>query len=68
MIVLTIEGMMCPRCQKHVEDALTAVANVPVFVDLEKGIATVSGFSATADQLKTAVEAAGYTVTDVTEK
>lgn len=68
MIVLTIEGMMCPRCQKHVEDALNAVSGVACMVDLESGVATVNGGNATAEQLKTAVETAGYTVVKVEQK
>ncbi len=68
MIVLNIEGMMCPRCQKHVEDALSAVSGVNAVVDLKAGTAAVEGGNATVQQLKDAVVAAGYTVTGVTEK
>ncbi len=66
MIVLTIDGMMCPRCQKHVQDALLAVAGVgEVTVDLQNGKATVVGGTATAQQLADAVVAAGYDVTEI---
>lgn len=68
MIELNVEGMMCPRCQKHVQDALTAACDGTVTVDLENGKATVVGGNATAQQLKEAVEAAGYTVTATTQK
>ncbi len=67
VITLKIEGMMCPRCQKHVEDALSAVAGVIPVVDLKGGTAVVEGGNATAQQLSDAVTAAGYTVVSVTE-
>ena len=66
MIVLTMEGMMCPRCQKRVENALNALAGVTVAVNLENKTATVTG-DVTAETAKQAVMDAGYTVTSVTE-
>lgn len=68
VIVLKIEGMMCAHCQKHVADALVAASGVTPVVDLKAGTAVVEGGNATAQQLADAVTAAGYTVTDVTEK
>ena len=67
MIVLTIEGMMCPRCQKRVENALNGLPGVTVAVNLENTTATVTG-DVTPETVKQAVVEAGYTVTSVMEK
>ena len=67
MIVLTIEGMMCPRCQKRVENALNGLPGVTVAVNLENKTATVTG-DVTPETVKQAVVEAGYTVTSVMEK
>ena len=40
---MVIEGMMCPRCQAHVEKALNALEGVTATVDLAAGTATVQG-------------------------
>lgn len=63
MITLSIQGMMCPHCQKRVEDAILATG-ATVTVDLEAATATVIG-QVDPETVKAAVEAAGYTVTDV---
>ncbi len=62
---LTIEGMMCMHCVKHVTDALTALPGVTkVDVNLKKKRAVVEG--ETSDEaLKAAVGAAGYEVTKI---
>ena len=40
---LKVNGMMCVNCQKHVHDALAAMAGVSaVDVNLEKGTAKVT--------------------------
>lgn len=61
---IIIEGMMCPMCKKHVEDALNALTNTSVVVDLENKKATVE---TTLDNavLKAAIEKAGYTVKEI---
>ena len=62
--VMKIEGMMCPRCQAHVEKALSALEGVTAVVDLDAGTATVTG--AVADEaLTAAVTEAGYTVVEI---
>ncbi|MBQ5612240.1 MAG: heavy-metal-associated domain-containing protein [Clostridia bacterium] len=59
---LSIEGMMCPRCVAHVQEALSAVKGVSsVEVSLEEKSATVTG-KASLDALKDAVTRAGYEV------
>lgn len=37
-----VEGMMCPNCRKHVEDALNSIEGVTAHVVLETGLAEVS--------------------------
>ena len=60
--VISIEGMACMHCVKHVQDALAAVPGVQeVNVDLEGKSATVSvDGSVTDEALKAAVDGAGY--------
>ena len=64
---MKIEGMMCSHCQAHVKKALEAVSGVTAAeVSHEKGTAVVS-LSENVDNgaLRSAVEAAGYTVTSI---
>lgn len=57
---LKISGMTCNHCRMHVEKALLGVSGVEnVRVDLEKAEAVVTG-SADREELKKAVEDAGY--------
>ena len=60
--VISIEGMACMHCVKHVQEALAAVPGVQeVTVDLEGKSATVSVDSSVTDEaLKAAVDGAGY--------
>ena len=60
--VISIEGMACMHCVKHVQEALAAVPGVQeVNVDLEGKSATVSVDGSVSDEaLKAAVDGAGY--------
>lgn len=62
---IRIEGMMCPRCQAHVEKALSALEGVQVVVSLEDKTATVSGSLPADDVLRAAVTEAGYEVVGI---
>ena len=64
---LTIEGMMCMHCVKHVTDALNAVEGVEkADVNLKKKRAVVTlNAEVTDDALKAAVKEAGYEVTEI---
>jgi len=62
--IISIEGMMCPHCQAHVDQALNAIAGVSATVDLENKCATVTG-DVSDDVLRKAVTDAGYTVVDI---
>ena len=64
---LSVEGMMCQNCVKHVTKALTGVEGVSdVRVSLEEKKAFVEAAPSVSDAaLKAAVEDAGYTVTGV---
>lgn len=62
-----IEGMMCPHCEGRVKTALEGISAVTAAeVSCKSGTATVT-LSAEVDNavLKSAVEAQGYTVTDI---
>ena len=60
--VLKIEGMMCGHCQKHVEEALSAMDGVTsVTVDLEGKKATVTtNKEISTDQFAKVITDAGY--------
>ena len=61
---MVIEGMMCPRCQAHVEKALNALEGVTATVDLAAGTATVQG-EVSNETLTAAITEAGYTVVEI---
>lgn len=65
--VLSIEGMTCGNCKRHVTEALQEVAGVKsATVDLAKKSAVVESDAPVADDLlKNAVSEAGYTVTGI---
>ena len=65
---LTIEGMMCQMCQKHMTEALNKMEGVSATVDLEKGTAAVTADRAVSqDEFTKATEDAGYQLTGYKE-
>jgi len=64
---IQIEGMSCNHCKMHVEKALNSLAGVQkATVDLNAKNASVTlDDSVTDDDLKHAVEEAGYEVTGI---
>lgn len=59
-IELSVRGMSCGSCVKHITEALSPLAGVTaVHVDLETGRVSVSGLPDT-DLLLATLEAAGY--------
>ena len=62
--VLDVEGMMCGKCQAHVQKALEGIAGVTeVEVSLENKTATVTMENEIAEEtLTNAVTEAGYEV------
>ena len=64
---ITVEGMMCMNCVKHVTKALEALKGVSdVAVSLEDKKATVSvEAGVTDDMLRDAIAEEGYTVTEI---
>ena len=65
-LTLTIEGMMCMHCQKHVSDALNAINGVSAEVNLEEKKAYVKMDQEITDEVfQKAVADAGYEVTKV---
>ena len=63
---IDIEGMMCMHCVKHVTEALDGIDGVKAEVSLENKNAKVSlTKDVSEDELKAAVEKAGYTVTAI---
>ncbi len=61
---VTIEGMMCQNCVKHVTNALNGLPGVTAQVDLDTKTATVTG-EVTDEAIKAAVTEAGYEVTGI---
>ena len=65
-MILKIEGMMCPKCVKHVDKALNGVEGaVDVVVSLDEKQATVTAAPELEATLVAAVADAGYKVTEV---
>lgn len=63
-IKLSIKGMTCQMCVKHVQEGLQAVEGVQnVNVDLDKETAVVRGEEIDAQKLIAAVEEEGYEAT-----
>ena len=59
-----IDGMHCENCKNRVERAINGIDGAVAHVDLKKKVAVVSYDRAIdAEQVKAAVENAGYTVT-----
>ncbi|WP_312352758.1 heavy-metal-associated domain-containing protein, partial [Aminipila sp.] len=66
MVTLKIDGMMCENCVKHVKAALESFKGATAEVNLDHKEAKVEIPSTVSmDELKTAVEEAGYTVTEI---
>lgn len=61
---VTIEGMMCQNCVKHVTNALNGLPGVTAQVDLDTKTATVTG-EVTDEAIKAAVTEAGYEVVSI---
>lgn len=64
---ITIEGMSCMHCVKHVEEALKEISGVMgVKVDLQgkNAVVDLSG-EVSDDALKAAIEDVGYDVTGI---
>lgn len=66
--VLKIDGMMCPMCESHVNDAVRAALAVKKVTSSHKKGETVVLTDAPADEqaLRAAVEKTGYRVLAVT--
>ncbi len=65
-ITVTIEGMMCAHCQKHVSDALNALSGVTAEVSLEAKNAVLKAEREISDEeITKAVVDAGYEVTGI---
>lgn len=62
---MQIEGMTCLHCEKTIAEALTSVGASKVEASWREGRATLDAVDATNEQLKAAVEAAGYKVTTI---
>lgn len=62
---MQIEGMTCLHCEKTIAEALTSVGASKVEASWREGRATLDAADATNEQLKAAVEAAGYKVTSI---
>jgi copper chaperone CopZ len=65
-IEITVGGMSCMHCAKHVEEALNTIPGVKAEVDLKKNTAYADISTPVEDAaLKAAVETAGYSATAI---
>lgn len=61
--IITIEGMSCQNCVKHVKSALEDMKGLTK-IDVEVGKAVVDG-DASDQEIKDAIEDMGYDVTSI---
>ncbi|MBQ4070992.1 MAG: heavy-metal-associated domain-containing protein [Clostridia bacterium] len=62
-LILTVDGMMCPMCESHVNDAVRRVGNIKkVTASHKSGEVCVIGDAPDTDAIKAAIEAGGYKV------
>ena len=59
--IVYIDGMMCDHCKKRVTEAFKSIG-VTADVDVKKKRATFGEVAASDEEIKSAIEAAGYTV------
>ena len=59
--IVYIDGMMCDHCKKRVTEAFKSIG-VTADVDVKKKRATFGEAAASDEEIKAAIEAAGYTV------
>ena len=59
-----IDGMRCSHCSGRVQQVLNSLPGVKAEVSLDKGCAVVTG-SADNEEIKKAVENAGYKVVEI---
>lgn len=59
--IVYIDGMMCDHCKKRVTEAFKSIG-VTADVDVKKKRATFGEAAASDEEIKSAIEAAGYTV------
>ncbi len=62
---MQIEGMTCVHCEKTIAEALTSVGASTVEANWRAGRATLDVGNVTDEQLKTAIEEAGYKVVSI---
>ena len=58
---ITIEGMACQNCVKHVQEALSEIGMSNISIDLAEGIAIADGI-ATPEEVRSVIEETGYSV------
>jgi copper chaperone CopZ len=63
--IYTVSGMTCEHCVSAISSEVSSVAGVDlVDVDLARGQLTVTGDGYTDDQIRAAVDEAGYELVD----
>ncbi len=67
--VFKVDGMMCPMCEAHTNDAVRAIyPKAKVTSSHKAGETTVIGEGIDPTRVKETVEKTGYKVTDFTEE
>ncbi|AGK98733.1 heavy-metal-associated domain-containing protein [Clostridium pasteurianum] len=62
---ISIEGMSCGHCVKHVEEALKEIGADAINVSLENKFAEAEVGSIADEKIKAAIEDAGYDVVSI---
>lgn len=59
--IFLVEGMTCKNCKAHVENGIKTIAGIEeVIADHQTGQVKVQGSHVDAEQIRSAVEKAGY--------
>ena len=65
-VTVTVEGMMCPMCEAHTNEAIRNAMSVKSVKSSHKEKKTeIIGESLSEDAIKAAIEATGYKVLDI---
>jgi len=62
---ILIEGMSCGHCSNHVKEALSDLGATDIEVDLKEKMATAELGDTTDENIKAAIEDAGYDVVGI---
>ena len=60
-----VKGMSCSHCSNRLEKVLNNIEGITATVNLEKGVATITGENILDSTIKDAIENAGFSVAEI---